>query len=83
LPTTAITLTVHPWCGELVSVVRGHGEDAVWVEREDGDLRIVPACWTALVPRVRLVGPNGQSGRLSLEASLELSRWVLARKKIS
>jgi hypothetical protein len=79
LPTTTITLTVHPWFGESVSVVRGHGEAAVWVEREDGDLRIIPACWTALVPRAHLVEADG-NGRLCAEAALALSKWVLARK---
>lgn len=78
---TTITLSVHPWFGETVSVLRGHGQDAVWVEREDGDLRIIPASWTALVPRTKLVGSDGYSGHLSLDASLELSKWVLARRK--
>lgn len=66
-----------------MSVVRRHGDDAVWVEREDGDLRIVPVSWTALVPRASLVGSDGQGGRLAPQAALELSRWVVARKKRS
>jgi hypothetical protein len=56
------------------------GDDAVWVEREDGDLRIVPVSWTALVPRASLVDAHGDGARLSPEAAFELSKWVLARK---
>ena len=79
--TTIITLAVHPWWGESVSVLRIYGRSAVWVEREDGDVRIVPISWTALVPRLDVAGTDGRKGRLSPGAALALSRWIEARRE--
>jgi hypothetical protein len=51
------------------------------VERKNGDVHVVPISWTALVPRVDLIGPGGSTGRLSPRAALDLSRWIEARKE--
>ena len=44
-------LRVHRWYGESVSVLRRFGTGGTWVQRADGDLRIVPVKWTELRPR--------------------------------
>ena len=75
-----ITLAVYPWHGEVVDVLGGYGDRAVWVERDDGDRRIIPISWTSLVPRAttRLEGVGAI--RLCPQAALELSRWVSVRR---
>jgi len=79
LQSTVINLAVHPWCGETVVVLRGYGRDGLWVERENGELRIVPASWTALRPRPEVCVMRGREARLSTEGVRELARWVRAR----
>jgi hypothetical protein len=56
------------------------GSDAVWVEHDEGDLRIIPVSWTSLRPRVTLPGIDGREIRLALETALELAKWVAARR---
>jgi hypothetical protein len=80
LPTTVITLAVHPWCGETVTVLRGYGLGKLWVERPNGELRIVPASWTALHPRSEVPVMCGREVRLSTDGVRELARWVRARR---
>jgi hypothetical protein len=57
-----------------------YGEDAVWIEREDGEARIVPASWTSLRPRATLHHADGRAVRLSPKAALALAAWVAARR---
>jgi hypothetical protein len=71
---------VHIWHGETVAVLHGFGPDAVWVERDDGDRRIIPATWTSLIPRAPCRLRDGRSMRLSPDAALELARWASARR---
>jgi hypothetical protein len=54
--------------------------DAVWVEHDEGDLRIIPVSWTSLHPRVTLPGIDGRELRLAPETALALARWVAARR---
>jgi hypothetical protein len=74
-----ITLTVHPWHGETVGVLRRFGSNGVWIERASGERRVLPESWTSLVPRVpsRLAG--GRAIRIAPETALELAQWVAAR----
>lgn len=62
-------------------MLRVYGRHTVWVERENGDVRVVPISWTALVPRVDLIDPGGGKGRLSPRAALDLSKWVEVRRE--
>jgi hypothetical protein len=77
---TTITLAVHPWYGEDVAVLQSFGDRAVVVEREDGDRRIIPVFWTSLAPLVSCGLSDGRTIRVSLQAALELSRWVSTRR---
>jgi hypothetical protein len=74
-------LKVHPWYGQTVVVLRRHGRGVgtIRVEREDGEVRVMPAYWTDLEPRLGLVGENN-GARLTPQGALELSRWIAARK---
>ena len=76
---TIITLAVHPWYGENVAVLQSFGDRAVWVEREDGDRRIIPLSWTSLVPEVSSRLSDGRTIRIAPQAAFELSRWVSIR----
>ena len=77
--TTTVTLLVHPWHGETVTVLKPFGPDAIWIERRDGDVRIVPLAWTALSPRAVPGRVVPASARLSPESALGLVAWVRAR----
>ena len=77
---TTIVLKVHPWCGQTVDVVRGFGDDAVWIERQDGDLRIVPLSWTALQPRGSELMVGSRPVHLAPQGLGALARWVEARR---
>ncbi len=79
--TVTITLAVHPWFGQSVHVLRGYGRDAVWVERDDGELRIVPIAWTSLHPRAPWRRRDGREVRLAPAAAISLARWVSARRQ--
>jgi len=79
-PTATITLAIHAWHGETVAVLQGYGTEAVWVERDDGDRRVIPVTWTSLIPRVPCRLRDGRSVRLSTDAALELARWTSARR---
>ena len=57
------------------------GSDAVWVERDEGDVRIIPVSWTSLRPRVKLPCIDGREVRLAPKTVLELAKWVAARRK--
>jgi hypothetical protein len=72
-------LAVHPWHGENVAVLQSFGDRAVWVEREDGDRRIIPVSWTSLVPLVSSRLSDGRTIRISPQAAVDLSRWVSCR----
>ena len=74
-----VTLAVHPWHGEVVEVLRSHGSSGVWIERANGERRLVPESWTSLVPRVPCQLPEGRTIRIGPESALELARWVSAR----
>jgi len=76
---TTITLAVHPWYGENVAVLQSFGNSAVWVEREDGDRRIIPIFWTSLVPAASSALCDGRTIRISPQAAIDLSRWVSSR----
>jgi hypothetical protein len=76
---TTIVLAVHPWHGENVAVLQSFGDRAVWVEREDGDRRIIPVSWTSLVPLVSSRLSDGRTIRISPQAAVDLSRWVSCR----
>jgi len=78
-----ITLSVHPWCGETVAVVRRFGDDALVVERNDRERRIIPVSWTSLVPRLVCRLGNGTQVRIGPEVALDLTRWVEARRQSS
>jgi hypothetical protein len=62
-----------------VEVLRGHGSSGVWIERANGDRRLVPESWTSLVPRVPCQLSDGRTIRIGPETALELVRWVAAR----
>jgi len=70
---------VHPWFGETVHVIRPHGRTAVFVERDDGDKRLIPVAWTDLRPRPEPLQVRGRSVRLAPAAARELSAWVAER----
>ena len=74
-----ITLVVHPWRGEAVEVLRRHGSSGIYIERANGERRLIPESWTSLVPHVPCQLSNGQTIRLGPENALELARWVAAR----
>jgi len=74
-----IVLAVHPWYGENVVVWQSFGDRAVWVERENGDRRIVPVSWTSLIPFVSSRLSDGRTIRISPQAAIDLSRWVSSR----
>lgn len=77
--TATITLAVHPWHGETVGVLHRYGDNAVYIEREDGVRRIVPVSWTSLVPRVVSRLADGRAVRIGPEVALELTRWIAPR----
>ena len=77
--TATITLAVHPWHGETVGVLHRYGDNAVYIEREDGVRRIVPVSWTSLVPRVVSRLADGRGVRIGPEVALELTRWIAPR----
>ena len=64
-----------------MSVLRVYGRHTVWIAHDNGGVRVVPVSWTALVPRVDLIGPGDSKGRLSPRAALDLSRWIEARRE--
>ena len=74
-----IVLAVHPWRREEVAVLQSFGDRAVWVERENGDRRIIPVSWTSLVPFVSSQLSDGRTIRISPQAAIDLSRWVSSR----
>ncbi len=74
-----ITLTVHPWHGETVGVLRRFGSSGVWIERASGERRVLPESWTSLVPRVPSRLADGRTMRIDPETALELAGWVAAR----
>ena len=76
---TMIVLAVHPWHREEVAVLQSFGDRAVWVERENGDRRIIPVSWTSLVPFVSSQLSDGRTIRISPQAAIDLSRWVSSR----
>jgi hypothetical protein len=61
-------------------VLGAYGAGGVWVEREDGDRRMVPVSWTSLIPRVPCRLGDGREVRLSPEAVALLARWVECRR---
>ncbi len=77
--TATITLAVHPWHGKTVGVLHRHGDNAMYIEREDGVRRIVPVSWTSLVPRVTSRLADGRRVRIDPKGALELTRWIGAR----
>jgi hypothetical protein len=62
-----------------VEVLRSHGSSGVWIERANGERRLIPKSWTSLVPHVPCQLSNGQTIRLGPENALELATWVAAR----
>ena len=74
-----IVLAVHPWHREEVAVLQSFGDRAVWVERENGDRRIIPLSWTSLFPFVSSRLSDGRTIRISPQAAIDLSRWVSSR----
>ena len=76
-----LTLAVHPWCGEEVTVRRVYGTDAVMIERENGDVRIVPTRWTDLQPRSETATVEGREVHLTPEAARALCRWLAVRRR--
>lgn len=60
-------------------MLRSHGSIGIYIERANGERRLVPESWTSLVPRVPCQLSNGQTIRLGPETALELARWVSAR----
>jgi len=72
-------LPVHPLYGEQVEVVERYGRHALRVEQPDGQVRLVPAAWTDLVPRPAALAVQGRPVRLAPEALRELGAWVAAR----
>jgi hypothetical protein len=74
-----IRLPVHPLYGERVEVVARYGRHALRVEQPDGQLRLLPAAWTDLVPRPAALAVQGRPVRLAPEALRELGAWVAAR----
>ncbi|MEW6746332.1 MAG: hypothetical protein AB1486_26625 [Planctomycetota bacterium] len=57
-------------------MIRRRGDHAIWVERGDGDVRIVAALWTALQPRVAWRSASRRPLRLTSWGLAELARWV-------
>ena len=74
-----ITLRVHPWFGETVTVFRKFGKDTVWIERPGYERRIVPLIWTDLHPLPAPPEVDGKPVRLSVAGALALSAWVSSR----
>jgi hypothetical protein len=74
-----IRLPVHPLCGERVEIVARYGRHALRVEQPDGQLRLLPAAWTDLVPRPAALTVQGCPVRLAPSALRELTAWVGAR----
>jgi len=72
-------LPVHPLYGEQVEVVERYGRHALRVEQPDGQVRLLPAAWTDLVPRPAALTVKGRSARLAPDALRELGAWVGAR----
>ncbi len=68
---TVCTLRVHPWLGERLRVLRRHGPDRLFVERENGETRLIPVSWTDLTPAV-----GGPDCRFELQALVVLARVV-------
>jgi hypothetical protein len=75
-----LTLAVHPWFGEEVTVRRVYGTDAVMIERESGEVRIIPTRWTDLQPRLEAAMVEGRAVYLVPEAARALCRWIAARR---
>lgn len=74
-----IRLPVHPLYGERVEVVERYGRHALRVEQPDGQVRLLPAAWTDLVPRPAALAVKGRPVRLAPDAMRELGAWVAAR----
>jgi hypothetical protein len=70
---------VHPWHGQVVTILRS-GSDAVWVEREFGEVRIIPISWTSLRKQLTSRHLADRGVRLAPDAALRLARWVAARR---
>ncbi len=62
-----------------MEVLRSHGSSGIYIERANGERRLIPESWTSLVPHVPCQLSNGQTIRLGPENALELARWVAAR----
>ncbi len=75
----AIRLPVHPLYGERVEVVERYGRHALRVEQPDGQVRLLPAAWTDLIPRPAALAVKGWPVRLAPDTLRELGAWVAAR----
>ena len=62
-----------------MEVLRSHGSSGVWIERANGERRLVPESWTSLVPGVAYPLSDGRTIRIGPETALELARWVASR----
>ena len=60
-------------------VLRRWRLDGLWVERVDGDIRIIPAEWTALHPRSPVSCIEGRPALLTAAAMRELAAWIGTR----
>ena len=75
-----ITLTVHPWHGERVAVLRQHGANTIVIEREGGEQHIIPVRWTDLRPSAEPAELGGHPVFLTPNIARELCAWVAARR---
>jgi hypothetical protein len=74
-----VTLAVHPWFGEELSVVSVYGRQAVCAETAEGQLRLLPVAWTTLRPRAAPLVVGRRPVRLAPEGLRELALWLAAR----
>jgi hypothetical protein len=61
-------------------VLTSDNKDKVWIEHENGEMRILSKTWTNLVPHVDPPCIDDQIVRLDLLKVHELSRWIESRK---
>jgi hypothetical protein len=80
-PSLFITITcpVHPWVTEEVILI-SEQKDKVWIENENGEMRILPKNWTSLLPQMDPPRIDDHLVRLDLSRILELSKWIESRK---
>lgn len=78
-----MTLDIHPWFGQKVTILESYGSHSVMAEDASGQVRRIPVTWTSLRPKPAALTLGGRRVRLGPEELRDLSQWVSARQSRS